>query len=525
MKVKLSSQKNIKNLADPAITISYGLAVLVFQCIYIIVPLRMIISNGFMTWVSPAMAVSGIALFVISWIIDPKRYLSKELVIPWLFIIVLIASSASNYDRGLIENIKTIIWQADLMLLIFSSFIFLGKAYAEGGSSNDVTIEGTLAKDMPVDAAVPASAGTGIKAVYYAAIIVMLIWDTAVVVSLIQFFQMSDYTVIAENGWIYHQGFDGGRLFGIITTPYNASILSFYVSVASVCIAVYCRKNRKLKIFCIVSAFLAITMIVLSGTRSVMLGILFSCAVIVIVVMLKNQRICCHIRSSFFRAVIAVIIALIVSAGVFMLQEGYGRALRYGTTELNSLTLSTKQSNLERTDVSGDISNNRFSIWKDYIHVFMDRPSKMLLGYSPCGYMEYIDKNYPDLYIVSYVKWKYPLMYKIRHEVYATHNSVITVLISTGFAGLALLIALIVQSLKHIVGYYLRCRPGIEDYCMLAVLLTTAVALMFESDIFYQCSATSVVFWMVLGAVFGRGIGSRTSGAVSQTHNKDINDD
>lgn len=493
MKTDSVYRKSLKSLTDPAAAVFFGLAVLVFQCIYIIVPLRMTISNGYISWISPALAVSGIVILATSVIADPKRYMCKELIVPWLFVLVLIASSVVNYDRGLIENIKTIIWQADLMLLIFPSFIRLGKESVEDSSPKYMA------------------------AVSYAAIIVMMIWDTAVVVSLIQFFQMSDYTVIAENGWIYHQGFDGGRLFGIITAPYKASILSFYVSVAAVCIAAYCRNNMKLKVFCIASAFLSITMIVLTGTRSVMLGILFSCAVIVIVVILKNQRVCRHIRSSFFRVVIAVIIALIVSAGVFLLQEGYGKALRNVNYILNEskegshVTIdvddNTARNSLERTDVSGDISNNRFAIWKDYIHVFMGRPSKMMFGYSPCGYMEYIDKNYPDLYIVSYVKWKYPLMYKTKHEVYATHNSVITVLISTGFAGLALLIALIVQSLKHITGYYFRRRPGIEDYCMLAVLLTTAVALMFESDIFYQCSATSVVFWMVLGAVFGCSVG------------------
>lgn len=514
MEVEFLSQETIKKLTGSATAVAYGLAVLVFQCIYIIVPLRRIISNGFMAWMSPALAVSGIAIFVISGIVDPKRYLSKELIIPWIFIIVLIASSASNYERGLIENIKTIIWQADLMLLIFPSFICLGKASTGGSSPNDEAIRDVLAKDMPADDAVASvSDGTAIKAVCYAAIIVILIWDIAVVVSLIQFFQMSDYTIAAEDGGVYRQGFSEGRLFGIFTAPYKSSIISSYTAAASICMDSYSRRwadgHLGLKLFCIISCMLSLTMIVLSGARSVMLGMMISCFVVVTISLLKSDRYRNSLHSDGLHKLISVSVAIAVAVGSFAILEGYGRLLRY-----TAGTFYTRE-------MSGDISNNRFYIWKDYIHVFMDKPPKMLLGYSPCGYMEYIDSNYQDLYIVQYVKWKYPLMYELKHEVYETHNSVLTILISTGFAGLALLIALIVQSLKHIAGYYIKCRPGIEDYCMLAVLLTTAVALMFESDIFYQCSATSVVFWMVLGAVFGRSIGSRTSGAVSQTHNKD----
>ena len=515
--------KLVKIATAPAAAVIFGLVVFIYQLVFQIVPARMVLSQGVMARISPILAVTGLFLFMLAAATDPKRFQRKELVIPCLIILVLCASSALNHSRGLTDNIKTVIWQIDLLLFIFPTFIWLGNVSAADSESNSIAHYPSDQRRCKICQ----------RAVRFAVVTALLIWDVAVLISLVQFFMMMEYKVIPKEGGLYIQGLSEGRLFGIFTNPYNSAIISFYASTVAVCMASYSRGsgNQKLKTFSIISFFLSTTMIVLSGTRCVMLGIIISCTVIVTVLILENPRICCHIHSCSFRAVIAVILAIIVSAGVFMLLEGYGKALRYGNFALNEIKEdssvmpldangNTNQNSLERTDVNGDISNNRFAIWKDYLYVFMNEPAGIPFGYSPGGYMEYIDKNYPDLYIVQYIKAKYPFLQKSGRNIYGTHNSVLTVMISTGVVGLALLAALIIDSLIHIAKCFQKRRPQVVDYCMLAVLLTTAVALMFESDIFYQCSATSVVFWMVLGAVFGCSISNRTLDNFSQIDNK-----
>ena len=106
--------------------------------------------------------------------------------------------------------------------------------------------------------------------------------------------------------------------------------------------------------------------------------------------------------------------------------------------------------------------------------------------------------------LVKYYHDNKPYEYYCRHEIYDPHNTPILVLISTGLVGLILLLVLVFYTLKRIFVYYRAGRFRVADYCALAVLITTFTAIMFESDIFYLCNTTSLVFWMTLGFVLGR---------------------
>ena len=87
---------------------------------------------------------------------------------------------------------------------------------------------------------------------------------------------------------------------------------------------------------------------------------------------------------------------------------------------------------------------------------------------------------------------------------YAAHNTVLTVLISTGVAGLALVTALASKTLKQIFLHYRKGKFRALDYCVFAMLITAVTAMMFEADVFYQCNITSVLFWMTTGFMRGR---------------------
>lgn len=488
------NQKDLLNstkrfLTDPTLGILYGLITLIYQILYGLVPTRIAIQSSILSGFSPFLAVIGFGLLFMSLLTDPNRFKQKEMRISWLLILVLLLSTVVNHERGMKENIKTIIWQANLLLLVFSSWVKLGEKYS-GNSEKGYFPEFAC------------------QAVRYTIRFLLVILGIAVIWSLALYFQLS-YREILTYKDHYHFGLYEGRLFGVFTTPYNAALIYTYVMTASLfCIL---SPGVKRKAFPIVSCILSATMIVLTGTRSVLLGILLAVFIVAAMILTEKEPAAASGNRVFLARILAVFLALSMSVGVYLIQMGYGRALQQTAELLNGSSAEEMQSednlngsNLKRKDQSNNIASNRFGIWEDYIHVLLDRPEKLILGYSPCGYMGYIDDNYPDLFIVQYYREKYSFYYLQNHDVYAAHNSVLTILISTGLAGLALLVALAVKTLKQIFVYYRRGKFRALDYCFLAMLITTATAMMFESDVFYQCNTSSVVFWMMIGFLSGR---------------------
>lgn len=468
--------------------------VLVYQTVFVIVPLRIAIQNSILRWFSPGLAILGFALALLSIREDPGRYRVQELRIPWMLILVLILSTVVNHDRGLRPNINTIIWQANLILFVFSSCVQIGKNASELKIRAD--------SRLSVHAAI---------AFRHSVLFLLLVIDIAVAWSLVQYFHLYFHLLMTHDD-LYHLGLFEGRLFGIFTTPYCAALVNFFAVAGSVIYAI--SSEGMIKLFLIVSCFLSTTMIILSATRSVMLGILLSIAVIVTMIQINRFPAELGSKKRLLKGILAALLALCVSAGVYLIQVGYSRALQDVAAGLNrerlvtaaendSTTENKIRSDIARKDTSGNVASNRFGIWLDYAQVLIDRPEKLILGYSPCGYMEYISDHYPDIFIVKYFKEKYPFYYN-KHKIYDTHNTILTVLISTGLSGLLLLAALAVKTLRLILERYRKGYFKAVDYCAFAVLITTVTAMMFESDVFYQCNITSVVFWMIIGFLSGR---------------------
>ena len=469
-------------LSEPTLGVLYGLVILIYQIFYGIVPARIAIQNSFLSGFSPSLAVIGFVLLFMSLLADPDRFRQREMRISWLLILVLVLSTVVNHERGMRENIKTIIWQVNLMLLVFSSWVKLGERYSENSE-----------KGFGYD--------FSCKTVRYTVCLLLLILDIAVVCSLVQFFRLSCSEILTHDT-LFHFGLYEGRLYGVFTTPYSAALVNVYAMMASLFYML--SSPKKCKGFLIVSCILSATMIVLSGTRTVLLGILLSVFIVTIMIQIGRASAAINVKRRFLTTIFAVFLALNISAGVYLFQMGYGRVLQGTAAFLNGLSDETMENmdNLMRDDMSENISSNRFGIWKDYIHVLLDRPEKLILGYSPCGYMGYIDDNYPDLFIVQYFREQYPINYFINHEVYAPHNAILAVLISSGITGLGLLTALAVIILRLIILHYRRGRFRTLDYCILGMLITTVTGMMFESDVFYYCNTTSAAFWMMIGFMY-----------------------
>ena len=480
-------------MVNPIVGILYGFVTLTYQIVFMIVPLRITIQNSMLSWVSPALAIIGFVLMLLSMFGDFKRYRQKEMRIPWLLILVLLLSTIANYDRGMKENVRTIIWQANLLLFVFSSYIQMGKISLNNDKHSGFSgwISGAVRRTV---------------------FFLLLIIDIAAAGSLFQYFQLY-YKELVTTDDVYHLGLFEGRLFGVFSTPYSAALIHGYAAVIGLFYVVFLRRGMLL--FAIVSCLLSATMVILSGTRSVMLGILLSIAVVAAMILIQRNYETRGNKKGFLRATRAILFAFCLSSGVYFVQLGYGKTIQLaaawmnglnGESNHNSYALNQEwliQNNIARKDNSGNIASNRFGIWQDYVYILTDRPEKLLLGYSPCGYMEYINNHYPDLFIVQYFKRKYPFYYR-KHAIYDPHNSILNVLISTGLSGLFLVGTFAVGSVKQIAERFRFGTLESLDYCLLVMLITSVTAMMFESDVFYQCNTTSVAFWMMMGIMHGR---------------------
>lgn len=464
-------------LSAPGTILLYGLVVLCYQAAYCIVPLRAIIGLSFLHWVSPALAVGGTGLLLLNVMVNPRRLLSRQMLIPWLLMLALCLSTAFNLDRGLTDNIKLILWQGNLMLLLFSACLAWG--------------ERDTVQSLP-------------KAAHWLLVGLALLWDGAILWSLALFFARR-YHQVQSVGGVFRQGLFEGRLFGIFTTPYSAALLSFIFALVWSFLAVKHRGCKRLFWWC--SAGLAVTMLVLTGTRTVFLGGALSLFILLWMSLRDKQSFTLQGRSLRVPGALAPLLALAAVGCLVLLLWAYTLGLKALAAQSPAAPAQTAQGqgDLERPDThSGDMSNNRFGIWRDYAQVFFDHPEKMLLGYSPQGYMPFIDENYPDLFIVGYFKGKFAYDYENLHTIYAPHNALIAVIMSTGLLGLALVLSLAIRLLVRVLRRYARVGLAPEEYVLFGVLLTMAVALMLESDVFFVCNSSSVVFWTSLGLLLGR---------------------
>lgn len=147
---------------------------------------------------------------------------------------------------------------------------------------------------------------------------------------------------------------------------------------------------------------------------------------------------------------------------------------------------------LHREDeLEDDISNGRFSVWKDGIELWETSP---VVGISYRNISAYAQKNLPDCYILN-------------KEVALNtfHNLFVDVLVSQGLAGILILLGVLVAILRSSIRGCRRLKAGklqTRDQAALlgAALLPIIIGALFLSDILYMNSPSSVLFWILLGS-------------------------
>lgn len=466
----------------------YIFAVLLYQTLWQIVPARVFLLNTGLDIISPALAVLGFAFLVVDVFIEKTVFQSKYCIFLIAAVAIMGISSLLYINYGWVDNAKVIVWQIVHMFLIYSFYLRVDKEEMQKYLRNIF-------------------------------IVISAIFTVAVIVSIYQFIMQISYITPVEGG-NSRQGFQEGRLFGIFGYVFFAPLMSLLLGIGAAYSSVKA-KRVWLKVLFAVQAVLFFIYVVLSGTRSTLVSMVFGIAVCGA---LLTRNILAEKRKNWFnlaRRTSVIAVAVVCAVLVYGAYSGTHTLLSKIPAAIGGSHNSVDSGNtgdtdneddvsepiegdidiLERPDTqTGDISNGRFKIWKDYLSCGISNAKTVLFGFSP-NYMSIIQEEFPDIYIVQYSKEHFPQSFELG-RIYDTHNGYLAIGISTGLLGFiamgAFLICILIRALK----YFIKNKhPESIAVLIFTMLVIIAVSILFDTDIFYKCSCGSVIFWLLIGCM------------------------
>lgn len=476
----------VKNLflnerLNDIVVYAYTVAVILYQLLYQIIPVRVVIHSLGLDVVSSLLAVIGLGLFL--WDLLTRRiFLKTKLSYVLIALIVVMGISALiRVEYGIVNNIKAIIWQVAQMLVIFPMFLRLTKA--KMFDLLKVLFISFSAFALP-----------------------------AIFVSFFQYYTRTHYLVSVGGGTL-NQGFSQGRLYGVFGSMHFTTLI--LVSMAMLAILFGIKKNKKIiKISYFIVAALYLVYSAATGTRSIIIGILCSTVLVCYFVVKKligNVKInrCLGVFLSAGVSILATGIVLLcfvvttkaltasnVAVYNVILKDQISTAPNEQDSDKRPSSLPDAE--VERTDVDiSNISNNRFTIWEEYLDIVFDKPISAVFGLSLGEYQKIITTEYSDKYIVQYIMNSHPSMFE-RGYIYDTHNAYVGALIMTGIAGILTLFVFLIMGLMQILKV-LSKKQSTELLVLFAILVFILITSFFDSDLFFRCTSTSVLFWLISG--------------------------
>ena len=134
---------------------------------------------------------------------------------------------------------------------------------------------------------------------------------------------------------------------------------------------------------------------------------------------------------------------------------------------------------------------------EEYLDIVFDKPISAVFGLSLGEYQKIITTEYSDKYIVQYIMNSHPSMFE-RGYIYDTHNAYVGALIMTGIAGILTLFVFLIMGLIQILKV-LSKKQSTELLVFFAILVFILITSFFDSDLFFRCTSTSVLFWLISG--------------------------
>lgn len=327
----------------------------------------------------------------------------------------------------------------------------------------------------------------------------------AVIASFILLFMGVGITNTAsDTNYRYNLGFVWGRLWGVFINPNNGAV-SCAVSITMLIFAFISYKKIWKRIVFGVLIFIHLMYIVFSDSRS---------GAVVLSVGIASFLFCAVLNMIKDKKLILKLLSFIMAIGV-------AAAAFVSVRELKNITNSSisfisaiisdgnKGDNKEKDniidrgyDISDDVSNRRFDVWKSGVEVYRNSAHNIIWGLSFCGFTDYARDNMPQTYIVN----------NDFGDMTTLDNEPLNILVSNGAIGFLSVIVFVIYIIAVIFKNFAFIGSGDKYYAslLLSICVSLAAAAMFSSVMFFHFSPNTIIFWYVLGRLSAFLIGERT---------------
>ena len=460
-------------LLDHIVMVYVGVVLLTYV-LFLIAPFVTLIAKTPLYSIQTYLGILGGVLLLADLFTNKTLWRGPYVILLYGICFIALISSVLTISYGISDNLFILCWTV-VQFSLFYSF-----AYRQGGDR----------------------IRTFFKGVFY---VILFFWVIACCVSIYQYIFQIGYTYVvdplSDDGSVARQGFLDNRLFGIFNPLNHAAYVSLMLLISLVYVIVTSKKKSEIALL-VPGGMVLLLHLMLASSRSAVISMIVS--IFVVCVFELRNRICCGDAKKFFRV---VLLSLLITACCLGCFEGIKSAVAKvpdftaAFLEKADNTEEPEEADknlLARKDIEGNVANNRFQIWEDYLSLYKEIG---LFGFSPGNYMTYIRENDPDLYIVSYIEENFPEKADA-NMIYHVHNGYLMTFVSAGFLGSLLMIVFIFLCLKKIISCLIRQKTLSHEYIFaLALILSGAISAVFDKGLFFMNNPATFLFWLAFGFV------------------------
>lgn len=455
------------NWWDRVITL-YAAAFIIYRLLDLLTPFHFLFEQPGFSMVTNLLGAAGGALLVIDFI--TVRNVMRAEHVRWIILLLmaLSLSAAVRYQyNDPLDFIKYIIYVSAQDLLLFSAGLCLSRK----------------GKYLFMKWLYTASSIVFIPALCY------MLWQ----------FLSQQYYLNSDAG---AQGWFEGRLFGIMYTLYDGSLAVSMLAFGAAWLLISSKSPYEKFLYAAELTIYAVY-ISLSDCRTAYAAIAAGIGVI------QFYKCCIDCQMDRERQKIIIIKKLLIYViALVMMFAGIGiirSAGLYLAWDISGTEESYSQYRAEKDRPEQySVSSGRTEIWKTYFRILTDKPSHLIFGLSYNGHAKYIREHYPDTFIVTYFKEKYPLSYS-KGNVYDAHNAYLFTIVTSGIMGFAALLGFLINCTYDVVNRTLKANMTDQEALLAAVIAMLLTAGMFEKNTFIPVSFIAGSFWMTAGFLMNTG--------------------
>lgn len=418
--------------------------------------------------------IIGVGLLALAHIIllRPSVRLDKFILLLALFIVILGISALSNRQYEFAGNITGIATFAAQLIV----FCFLPQAMSEDELGLCMT-----------------------RTAFFCS----FFWTPGCAFSLYQYIANIHYITQNPEGRLVWQGIVDGRLFGLFSDPNFAAFTSLIIIILLIYAMKRCKNQTFLHIklekpffiYGVVCIVINLAYLVMSNSRTIYIAAVGTLLFFVLIKTYRQHREsgladrAQLIRDLAKKTALALAAVVAIYAVIFFPLRGIGY-LTAPDRDINDMV---------RDDVNiENITNNRSTIWQNYLKLYTDKP---LFGFSIRSALPYATEKYPDSYLAE--------------TQYVTHNSYLSLLVETGLTGFAVMgvffLLFFLRSLKRI-----QKKEAVSDSYFLFAALIVSVLLFMAAfhDIFFTVNIETMLLFTGIGYIIHAG-GSDPQSAIS----------